>query len=93
MRNETELKRKSIHQGVHLSFGVDKERAGSLPRFVEKFTSRLEYMERAGSLPRLPSRKPALSVKAPLCSQEPRFVVITTTHFSSALSQQLATSV
>jgi hypothetical protein len=36
------LKRKMKRQGVLLLFGVEKERAGSLPRFVEKFTSRLE---------------------------------------------------
>jgi hypothetical protein len=36
------LKRKMKRQGVLLLFGVEKERAGSLPRFVEKFTSRLK---------------------------------------------------
>jgi hypothetical protein len=36
------LKRKLKRQGVHLLFGVVKKRAGSQPRFVEKFTSRLE---------------------------------------------------
>jgi len=36
------LKRKLKRQGVHLLVGVVKKRAGSQPRFVEKFTSRLE---------------------------------------------------
>jgi hypothetical protein len=35
------LKRKLKRHGVHLLFGVVKKRAGSQPRFVEKFTSRL----------------------------------------------------
>jgi hypothetical protein len=35
------LKRKLKRQGVHLLIGVVKKRAGSQPRFVEKFTSRL----------------------------------------------------
>jgi hypothetical protein len=39
---EPKLKRKLKRQGVHLLFGVVKKRAGSQPRFVEKFTSRLE---------------------------------------------------
>ncbi len=37
-----ELKRKIKRQGVRLLFGIVKERAGYQPRFVEKFTSRLE---------------------------------------------------
>jgi hypothetical protein len=36
------LKRKIDHKEVHLLFAVVKIRAGSQPRFVEKFTSRLE---------------------------------------------------
>jgi hypothetical protein len=36
------LKRKLKRQGVHLLVGVVKKGAGSQPRFVEKFTSRLE---------------------------------------------------
>jgi hypothetical protein len=36
------LKQMLKHQGVHLLFGVVEKRAGSQPRFVEKFTSRLE---------------------------------------------------
>ena len=36
------LKRKLKHRGVHLLFGVVGKRAGSQPRFIEKFTSRLE---------------------------------------------------
>jgi hypothetical protein len=36
------LKRKIIHRGVRIPFGVEKERAGSSPRFFEKFTSRLK---------------------------------------------------
>src|SRR5258708_3154437 len=36
------LKRKLKRQGDHLLVGVVKKRAGSQPRFVEKFTSRLE---------------------------------------------------
>jgi hypothetical protein len=30
------------HLGVHLPLGVVEKRAGSQPRFIEKFTSRLE---------------------------------------------------
>src|SRR6516164_722209 len=36
------LKRKLIHAGVCLPFGVEKGRAGSLPRFSEMYTSRLK---------------------------------------------------
>ena len=36
------LKRSLKHQGGHLLLGVVKKGAGSQPRFVEKFTSRLE---------------------------------------------------
>jgi len=36
------LKRKIKRQGVRLLVGVLKKRAGSQPRVVEKFTSRLE---------------------------------------------------
>jgi hypothetical protein len=36
------LKRKIKRLGVRLLFGVVKKGAGSQPRFVEKFTSRLE---------------------------------------------------
>jgi hypothetical protein len=36
------LKRTIKRQGVHLRFGVVKERAGSQPRLIEKFTSRLK---------------------------------------------------
>jgi hypothetical protein len=36
------LKRKIKRQEVHLFVGVVKKRAGSQPRVVEKFTSRLE---------------------------------------------------
>jgi hypothetical protein len=36
------LKRKIKRRGVWLLFGIVKERAGYQPRFVEKFTSRLE---------------------------------------------------
>jgi len=36
------LKRKLKRQGVYLLLGVVKKRAGSQPRFIEKFTSRLE---------------------------------------------------
>ena len=36
------LKPKLKRQGVYLPFGVVKKGAGSQPRFVEKFTSRLE---------------------------------------------------
>jgi len=36
------LKRKLKRQGVHLLLGVVKKGAGSQPRFIEKFTSRLE---------------------------------------------------
>ena len=35
------LKRKLKHRGVYLLFGVVKKRAGSQPRCIEKFTSRL----------------------------------------------------
>jgi hypothetical protein len=88
------LKRKLKRQGIYLLFGVVKKRAGSQPRFVEKFTSRLEingkgwfsasYVEQETS----PFDQCVFAFERTMHSRLLNLLI-----FSSILSQQLAKSV
>jgi hypothetical protein len=88
------LKRILKRQEVHLPFGVVEKRAGSQPRFVEKFTSRLEINGKGWF-----SASHVEQGTSPF--DQCIFAFVRTMHrrlfklfiFSSVLSQQLAISV
>jgi hypothetical protein len=94
MKNGTELKLKIVSQGVRLRSGIDKERAASLPRFVEKSTSRLELTGKGwfstsfGEQETSPFQSKHLRVRENRASS-----LVYLSNFSSALPQQLAISV
>lgn len=83
------LKLKIRSQGVHLRLGKKKERAGTLPRVVEKFTSRLECQEKGWystsfvELETSPFRSKYLRVRENLASSSLYLLIFLVFHLSS----------
>src|SRR5579884_1679213 len=70
-------------QGVHFPVSIEKERAGTPPRLVEQFASRLALIEQGTS---------PFQIDGPFLSQEPCIILTVLTQLPSTLNPRVVNS-
>src|SRR5579884_3081508 len=81
-------------QGVHFPVSIEKERAGTPPRLVEQFASRLALIEQGlGSPTRsIEQETSPFQIDGPFLSQEPCIILTVLTQLPSTLNPRVVNS-